>query len=277
MVYFYPMKYICIIFLAFGFSNVQAQELKEEWDTYMASYKRGAGSVLLNMSLKEKAPVLSFNYLVITGVKVKDCSPEGFPTSQEFQTLYKISDGVNEMIDKKKRRILAGTFTHQCERTDYYYVNDTTLLRKYLTDYYETYFPQYSYIIEIQEDKSWSRYLKFLYPNEETQESMANQKVILQLTKAGDKLTKERRIDHWLYFKTEDDRRNFFMKIADQKFLVEKMDVMKDGRTHPYSLQMYRTDKPELAGITRLTLYLSKEAAKYNGEYDGWETIVIKD
>jgi hypothetical protein len=271
------MKIFLPLLLMFFFSNTSAQEVKEEWDTYMASYKRGAGSVLLNMSLKEKAPVKNYNYLVITGVKVKDCSPEGFPTQQEFQTLYKISDGVNELIEKKKLRILAGTFTHQCERTDYYYVNDTTLLRKYLTDYYKTYFPQYSFIIDMQEDKSWSRYLKFLYPNEETKESMANQKVILQLTKAGDKLVKERRIDHWLYFKTEDDRRNFFIKIADQKFLVERMEEMKDGRNHPYSLQMYRTDKPELAGITRLTLYLSKEAAKYNGEYDGWETIVIKE
>jgi Family of unknown function (DUF695)/Regulator of ribonuclease activity B len=271
------MKKLLLLFIGFTVSVVHAQELVDDWDTYMSSYKNGAGSVLLNMALKAKAPVANYNYLVITGVKAKDCSRDGFPTSQEFQTLYKISDGVNDLIEKKKRRILAGTFTHQCERTDYFYVNDTVLLRKYLTDFYKTYYPQYSFIIHIQEDKSWSRYLKFLYPNEETKESMANQKIILQLTQAGDKLTKERRIDHWLYFKTEDDRRNFFIKIADQKFLVEKMDKMKDGRTHPYSLQMYRTDKPELAGITRLTLYLHKEVEKYNGQYDGWETIVLKD
>ncbi|HEX4958517.1 MAG TPA: DUF695 domain-containing protein [Lacibacter sp.] len=271
------MKLLLSAFFFISFLNSSAQELKEDWDTYMASYKRGAGSVLLNMALKEKAPVPGYYYLVITGVKVKDCSPEGFPTAQEFQTLYKISDGINDLMEKKKRRILTGTFTHQCERMDYYYVNDTTLLRKYLTDYYQTYFPQYSYIIDIQEDKTWSRYLKFLYPNHETKESMANQKVILQLTKAGDKLTKERRIDHWLYFKTEEDRRNFFIKLADQKFLVEKMDVINDGRSYPYSLQIYRTDMPELAGITRLTIYLGKEAAKHNGVYDGWETIVVKE
>lgn len=271
------MKQLFFLFISFSVSVVQAQELMDDWDTYMASYKNGAGSVLLNLALKEKAPMANYTYVVITGVKAKDCGKDGFPTSQEFQTLYKISDDVNDLIEKKKRRILAGTFTYQCERTDYFYVNDTVLLRKYLTDYYRTYYPQYGYIIQIQEDKNWSRYLKFLYPNEETKESMANQKVILQLTKSGDKLTKERRIDHWLYFKTEDDRRNFFIKIADQKFLVEKMDLMKDGRTHPYSLQMYRTDIPELSGITRLTLYLNKEAAKYNGQYDGWETVVIKE
>jgi Family of unknown function (DUF695)/Regulator of ribonuclease activity B len=271
------MKKLLLMLICFSASSAMAQELKEEWDTYLAPYKKGTGSILVNMALKEKAPVLTYNYVVITGVKVKECSKDGFPTPQEFQTIYKISEGVSDLIEKKKRKILAGTFTHQCQRTDYFYVNDTTLLRRYLSDYYKTFFPQYSYIIHIEEDKSWSRYLNFLYPNEEMKESMANQKVLLQLTKAGDKLSKERRLDHWLYFKSEDDRRNFFIWASEQKFLVEKMDVLKDDRTHPYSLQMYRTDKPELSGITRLTLYLTKEAARFNGIYDGWETIVIKE
>jgi uncharacterized protein YcgL (UPF0745 family) len=271
------MKWLLLFCSYAFFSSLQAQEFKEQWDTYLAPYKKGNGSVLVNMALKEKAPVPAFNFIVITGVKIKDCSPEGFPTPQEFQTLNKISEGVNELIDKKKRKILTGTFTHQCERTDYFYVNDTSFLRRYLSDYYKTYFPQYSYIIHMEEDKNWSRYLKFLYPNEEVKESMENQKVLLQLTKAGDKLTKERRIDHWLYFKTEDDRRDFFIWAAEQKFLVEKLNEFKDGRSHPFSLQMYRKDKPELTGITRLTLYLNKEAIRFNGVYDSWETTVIKD
>ncbi|MBX9782046.1 MAG: DUF695 domain-containing protein [Chitinophagaceae bacterium] len=272
------MKWLFAFFLAGVLScHATAQGAKEEWDTYMASYDKGAGSVLVNMALKEKAPVISYNYLVITGVKINECNKEGFPTAQEFQKLYKISDGANELIEKKKRRIHAGTFTYNCERTDYYYVNDTLLLRKYLTEYYKTNFPQYSYIISIKEDKSWGQYLKFLYPGEEQMESMKNQKVILKLTQAGDKLEKERRIDHWLYFKTEDDRRNFFLRVYDQKFLVEKLDVLQDSSSHPFVLQMYRPDKPDLKTMNRLTLYLAKEAARYNGLYDGWETFVLKD
>lgn len=272
------MKFLYIFTLSFVLVfNLNAQQLKEEWDTYMASYDKGAGSVLVNMALKEKAPVLSYNYLVITGVKIKECNADGFPTQQEFQKLYKISDGANELIEKKKRRILAGTFTYNCERTDYYYVNDTLLLRKYLADYYKTNFPQYSFIISIKEDKNWGQYLKFLYPNEELMESMKNQKVILKLTQAGDKLEKERRIDHWLYFKTEDDRRNFFLWAYEQKFLVEKLDVLQDSVSHPFTLHMYRPDKPDLKTMNRLTLYLAKEAARYNGVYDGWETFVLKD
>lgn len=254
-----------------------AQELKENWDTYMASYKNGLGSVVLNMALKEKAPVLGYNYLVITGVKIKACTPEGFATQQEFQKLYKISDEVNNLIDKKKRRIAAGTFTYQCERLDYIYVNDTMLLRKYLSDFYKTYYPQYSYIILLQEDKSWSRYLSFLYPNEETMESMKNQKVLLQLTKAGDKLIKERRIDHTLHFKTEEERRNFFLWAYEQKFFMDKDGLSKDTGAHPFVLKIYKVDKPDLTTINRLTMYLAKEATRFNGMYSGWETFIIKD
>ena len=271
------MKKLIVVFILIVQLPLLAQESKENWDTYMATYKKGVGSVLLNMSLKEKAPVLGFNYLVITGVKIKECTPEGFATEQEFQKLYKISDAVTELIDKKKRSISAGTFTYQCERLDYFYVNDTTLLRKYLSDFYRTYYPQYSYIIQLQEDKSWSRYLTFLYPNEGTMESMKNQKVLLQLTKAGDKLTKERRIDHTLHFKTEEERRDFFLWAYDQKFLMDKDGLSKDTSAHPFVLKMYRVDKPDLTTINRLTLYLAKEATRFNGVYSSWETFVIKD
>lgn len=271
------MKYWFTAFILFAQLSLHAQVPKENWDTYMATYKKGVGSVILNMALKEKAPVLGFNYLVITGVKIKECTPEGFATEQEFQKLYKISDAVTELIDKKKRSIAAGTFTYQCERLDYFYVNDTTLLRKYLNDFYKTYYPQYSYIIQLQEDRSWSRYLTFLYPNEETIESMKNQKVLLQLTKAGDKLTKERRIDHVLYFKTEEERRNFFLWAHEQKFLMDKDGLSKDTSAHPFVLKIYKVDKPDLTTINRLTLYLAKEATRFNGIYSGWETFIIKD
>jgi hypothetical protein len=269
--------FLFLLFSLLFILKSNCQEIEENWDTYMASYEKGAGSVLLNMSLKERAPLLNYGYAVITGVKLKDCTPDGLPTQQEFKTLYKISDGVHELIEKKKRTILAGTFTYQCERTDYFYVNDTFLLRKYLTEFYETNFPQYSFIISIKADRKWESYLSFLYPNDEIMESMLNQKVVLKLHQAGDKLEKQRTIDHWLYFKTEGGRNRFISYAAGLHFKIEKTDTVAEQKQYPFSLQISRTDYADLARITQLTLMLRKEAMKQNGYYDGWETAVIKD
>ena len=271
------MKWTALSLFIFCFTPTHAQEAKENWDTYLVPFAKGNGSVLVNLGLKEKAPAADLKFVVITGVKIKECTPDGFAAEKEFQTLYKISDGVAEMIEKKKRNLAAGTVTYNCERLDYFYVNDTTLLRKYLNDYYKTFYPQYSYIIRIQEDKGWDKYLNVLYPNGETLESMKNQKVLLQLTKAGDKLTKERPIYHTIQFTTEEDRRQFFAWAYEQNFKVEKDGLRTDTSTHPFILKMYREDKPDLTTMNRLTLYLSKEAARFNGIYSSWETFVIKD
>jgi len=99
----------------------------------------------------------------------------------------------------------------------------------------------------------------------------------MKLTKAGDKLTKERRIDHTLHFKTEEERRDFFLWAYDQKFLMDKDGLSKDTSAHPFVLKMYRVDKPDLTTINRLTLYLAKEASRFNGVYSSWETFIIKD
>ncbi len=267
--------FFSLLIIATLFSH--AQDVKDNWDTYLVPFAKGNGSVLVNVGIKEKAPVEALKYLVITGVKVIDCTPDGFATEKEFQTLYKISDGVAALIEKKKRSIAAGTVTYNCERLDYFYVNDTTLLRKYLSDYYKAFYTQYNFTIRIQEDKGWDKYLNFLYPNEEVLESMKNQKVLLQLTKAGDKLTKERLIYHTLHFTTEDERRQFFLWAHEQKFMMNKDGLFTDTSAHPFGLKMYRADKPDLSTMNRLTLYLTKEAARFNGIYSSWETFVIKD
>lgn len=108
-----------------------AQE-KENWDTYMAQYEKGAGTTLLNMSLKKIAPVKDLSFALITGVKFTDCSPEGFPSKKEFGNLYIISDSVKARVDRVVKNNMVGTFTYQGERLDYFYVADTAGLRQQL-------------------------------------------------------------------------------------------------------------------------------------------------
>ena len=182
---------------------------EENWDVYMAQYEKGAGSTMINMSLKEVAPVKQLPYLLSTGVTLINCSDDGLPVKGEFDMLYKISDRIKYVVDSITKNKFAGTFSYQCERNDYYYLTDTVGIRKYLESAYKTAFPKYKYKINIRKDEQWEAFLTFLYPNDETFEYMSNQKVILKLSEQGDDLTKPRKVDHWLYFKTEAERDKF--------------------------------------------------------------------
>lgn len=238
-------------------------------------YEKGPGSVTLNMDVVNHAPKKDLPFVLITGVTVKNCSKDGFPNPEEFDRLYAVSDRIQAEVAKLSKMEHVGTFTYQCERLYYIYLSDTTKIRELLIKLYKSDFSNYTYYLNIRNDVEWEGYLKFLYPSDEIQEYMSNDKVIIQLSKAGDKLTTARKVDHWLYFPTEKDRNTFESIAIADGFKIEgkqKIDTAK-----PYLLQISRTDKVDHESINPVTMTLRKKAKKLNGEYDGWETFIVKD
>lgn len=248
---------------------------QENWDVYMAQYEQKPGSIVLDMGLKQVAPIKSLPFVVITGVSFRSCDSIGMPTKREFTNLYKIADSVKNLIDRLSTNKLVGSFTYLCQRLDYFYVSDTTGIQQQLLNLYKIKFASYIPYINIREEKDWKSYLSFLYPNDATLEFMQNQKVVTALLKGGDKLTIARPVDHWLYFKSEMDRNCFITYATQKKFKIAGKEKTTDIKM-PYKLHLLRTDKVDVASISKVTVELRKQAKKCNGEYDGWETIVIK-
>lgn len=266
-------NFLVAIFILFPFLLMAQQE---NWDVYMAQYENKPGSILLNLSLKSIAPIKTLQFVVISGVSFRNCDSIGMPDKRELTNLYRISDSVQAIVNSSVKNNLVGSFTYLCQRLDYFYVNDTTGLRQKLTTLYKTKFPLYIPYINIKEDKNWTTYLNFLYPNEATMEFMQNQKVISALQKGGDKLVKARPVDHWLYFKTEADRNCFITYATKQQFKIVAEEKTANLIKAPFKLHLSRTDKVDAASISRITLELKKQANQCNGEYDGWETFVVK-
>jgi uncharacterized protein (TIGR01619 family) len=248
----------------------------ENWDVYMAQYEKGPGSTLVNMSLKQSAPMTNLAFLLIASVTFKDCDKDGLPTKEQFDVLYTISDSTKSVVDKNVKNILAGTFTYQCERTDYYYVTDTLNIRERLNRLYSENFKTATIQLRMKEDKKWEGYLNFLYPNDETLEIMSDSKVVQALVEKGDKLEKPRKVDHWIYFKNEQDRHYFIGYLKTKNFKIESQAKI-DKKVKPYSLQISRDDKVSLSEISQVTKELRQLAKKCNGDYDGWETFLITD
>jgi len=244
---------------------------KTNFDAYKAQYDQGAGNTVFDKGLKQTAPVSGYSFVLITGVKFKDCV-NGIPTESELSHLYTISDSVYANVTRLVKNIMAGTFTYQCERLEYYYVTDTTQIRDRLTSLFKKYFNSYEPYINIKPDKDWEAYLKFLHPNEETMKYMENEKKLMTLEKQGDNLQKERRVDHWLEFETLEGMTNFFTTYA----LVQGFEIDTKEKYRQYRLHIFRTDKIDLPSINKITTELKKEAKKCNGVYYGWETAVVK-
>ncbi|TMI93041.1 MAG: DUF695 domain-containing protein [Bacteroidetes bacterium] len=271
------MKFRLKIWLHAGSLLLTSQLFSQQdnWDVYMARYEKGPGTTVVNMTIRKTAPAVNFPFLFSAGVKFTNCTNDGLPVATEFDNLNRISDSIISAVNRLVKNILVGTFTYQCERRDYFYVPDTIGLRQQIIDVLSKNFPNYIPAFNVKPDKDWAAYLEFLYPNEETMNYMQNEKVLIQLQKAGDKLEKERQVDHWIYFKTEADRECFLLRAIQDHFKVESKTT-EVALPLPFKLQISRIDKIDQQTINAITLQLRQEAKKCNGEYDGWETFVIK-
>ena len=95
------------------------------------------------------------------------------------------------------------------------------------------------------------------------------------LIESGDALVEARPIQHWAYFSTEESRAQF-IALIEQRFsgIDAQMNPMSEGKDH--AVTFWHNGVPDPDSMTEITGRLSLAAESCGGEYDGWETQVIR-
>jgi hypothetical protein len=103
----------------------------------------------------------------------------------------------------------------------------------------------------------------------------ANLQISDLLARHGDTQTQVRAIDHWAYFPTAESRSLFVAKCLTLGLRIRSLH--DDGRTGAeFCARLFHIDIPNCQVMDDLTLSLHDLAANSGGEYDGWETQVVK-
>lgn len=249
---------------------------EEDWDFYFSNVDDIIGSFYVDLGLIKVAPLIEKPNLVWVSVNMNNPREDGLSSNEEFDTLSSIEDRLQEFILSKHNATYAGRLTTDGRRDFYFYMGDTTLYDKTISESMIA-FPKYTFDFGIKEDKQWEQYLNFIYPNPRQFQSIQNRRVVDNLEKNGDPLTKARRVDHWIYFKTESDRTNFVKTIEPLKFEIVSGDEKTSFGDFPYKLHISRIDKVDLDSVDDYVLDLWEFANECNGDYDGWETSVEKE
>lgn len=105
-------------------------------------------------------------------------------------------------------------------------------------------------------------------------EAAYNMNVLQKLVAAGDSMAKPRLVRHWIYFKDTADRRQYQVFAVANKYNVESTGTDSTG-DYIYELCISKVSDVQLQTINAATHQLKQAAAKYNGNYDGWETEVV--
>ena len=253
-----------------------AQE--ESWQNYIAAYEKNIpGSTVVRMDLKEKAPLRNYQYVLVTGYSYETVRTDGLPDNDAFRFIHSFDDELFGFIESTFKVIHAGTFTHDTQRLHYFYIQSAENVDPVITEFYADIKPNVSKpYVNVTKDIDWEYYLNFLYPSDEILNYMGDMDVVQALKDSGDVLYKPRLVEHWIYFGNSDDRKRFRKSVEEMGFKIEDSSTNQDSELK-YQLRISREDKVDLDTINGITNELRVLAIEHNGDYDGWETFVVKD
>ncbi len=247
----------------------------EQWDTYITRFDGKPGSVLVDMGLYQSAPDKKYPNVVITGPQANKCGDQGMSDAEEIEELENMLSASGNFITGVTPRILAGTFTNNCKRLNYYYVKDTVGIRNALARMYARSYKNYNYFITIKHDPEWLTYRTFLYPDEATQNWMANSKLVKKLIEEGDSLKKPRNVYFDFYFSSDAERSSFAASELVKGY--QQVQLTESKKQRAYGIVLSKQTPVTMDDINRITAELKVDTKKFSGTYAGWRSMREKE
>jgi hypothetical protein len=245
--------------------------MSDNWDTYFTYIDNKPASFLLDLEPWKNGANEMFVHLYQLSINLNEPNENGLTCNKEAAVLYAIEDSINDSLDDSNY-MFVGRITTDGMRGFFYYTDsmDVSKLESIAAKFLE----KYKYSINcIEEKKPREFYHEFLYPNKSNWHRMTNRHLADKLIELGDNLEKSRTVNHWIYFNSAESRNLFKEKVQKDGFQIEDQDT----QDNKYSLRISRNDFVQLHSISDVTDYLVSAADEYNGDYDGWETKVIKE
>ena len=254
-------------------------EIIEDWGVYFCRWfdeQPACVRVNLALALLEFDPQVKYTKRIQLSVMLKNPDENGFPIKEEEETLYQIEDLLDSII-KEKEGILAAFLRWDKRLSVFTYVEDEKGYEEAFAVVLKEQFPGYEYKFWVDEDEEWESYFNALYPDKYEYQGILNNRLIYQIQMDGDTMV-PRVLEHCLYFKTKEKRKEFLEKVESEGFrrIDERADeVVDEINEYPYQLVVGRED--DFKDTNRVTWYLMDTAEELDGEYDGWGCVTVKE
>jgi len=247
-----------------------------KWEFYQFEADDKPVSVMLDIALGKLAPMPDKSILIWFRLKLLQPGENGLAVREEIDRLVDLEREVERELEEAFGAVFSGKITTEGFRDLYFYAEHDFGFNDILEQVQARY-PHYDLTGGSKTDPDWAVYREIIYPTRSELHTILNRRILRQLEKYGDKHTKPRKVDHWIFFVNEADRKNFIEKVIEKGFVIESKETMQDGKPHPLKVRISRIDNVNEVYINQLVLNLTELAGEYNGEYDGWETMVMKE
>jgi hypothetical protein len=244
--------------------------MSDNWEFYFAQIEHQPASIFVDVGVHDHVPDIERPHLYWVLVSLINPTPDGMTSSAEAYVLGGLESNLAHECDVHRIQ-LVGRITTAGRREYYFYGPEhaefATCITRAKHDYAD-----YRCEIGEQFDPDWSHYQDFLYPDPEAQQTIENRKVVQTLQGAGDSLDSRRPVRHFLYFDNVANRAQYTGVAQSLGFTTECIDDTDGPR--PHGLILERPDMP--LDIDTVVLDLYRQAIEFDGEYDGWESPVVR-
>jgi len=248
--------------------------MQEYWELYMKTIDGNIASVLVNAGISVELPSDDKYFMGFIKVKMNSSSDKGLIAQDEEAQLSFIEDKIEMESLRYRIGTYVGKIVSNGEMTFIYYLKHdfewSDMVQAAMKE-----FSDYSYDYGSKMDSEWEIYHKLLFPTPIEWQIIQNHKVCDNLKAQGDSLHLPRAIEHKAYFETLDQRDSFGKRIESELFKVKEF-IDANENTPMVGISFYRQDKPFYYDIDALTLHLIELSHQCGGQYDGWETSVVK-
>ncbi|MFJ1377848.1 DUF695 domain-containing protein [Capnocytophaga canimorsus] len=249
-------------------------QIPQQWDFYFSRVEDEVASIRLNMALGQIAPLREYPFQIIFSLQMNEPDENGMGTDTEFQRLNVVEDTFCNELDGRDI-VFVGTCRNRGLFEMFFYAkNDENW--QIIFDEALANLQEKNYNISVNEDSEWKTYFEFLFPNVYEHQAIQNRKICFRLEQEGDLIEQERNVDFWAYFISQQDADAFANKIASMGYAVNHNGLLESEQEPVYQVQFSKMTNVLWSTINQISWELVDFAQEFNGDYDGWETIILK-
>lgn len=244
------------------------------WKSYLCNVNGKIASILVDLSLQERAPDPSREWLLYVWVHFNNPRPDGLSDRNEAPTLFDISDALTNALRGTCDAVPWGTITTDGRREFYYYGHQCEGFNFAVEEAMQK-FEGYKIDVGTESDPQWHQYQNVLYPSDEELQRIKNHEVVEVLEKRGDVLSPPQPVRHWLYFDSAEQRAQFKEAAMRLHYHVGSQ-IETPGEQQPFGIVMERSQPVDPESIDEAVIELFRLGRQLGGMYDGWETEIVR-
>jgi regulator of RNase E activity RraB len=267
------MGYFTMIYLVqYGFNSPRVKGLRMIEYYLQFPENEPASRIDVDLSLADDDPEDMFKPMLLwVFVKMQSPDENGICTEDECSKLTKIREALAEKLSGELGAIFSGS--RMCEGWFelYFYARTGKKLIASAGEVLQQ-FEGYTFDTGSSRDEAWEHYHNELYPDTVQLHQIQSRQIIAQLIEAGDDISVEREVEHYLFFQlpTQADRAVTALEASGYGL---KEAVEQEGE-YPYGRVMVKLQDVTESTMETATAEMLEAALSEHGLYEGWSTTV---